>query len=127
VTHASVSDQLPPTRHVIATSLGSAVRAVVAHHGVRVAAALWVVGSVVVLWLARGSLPFDRPALAQLPFSLQLAMPTMGMIEVFVLMIVTFLLTSTRAIPDTAARARRSVVPRCARRSASWVMRSSAK
>jgi len=66
---------------------------------------LWVMGSLVVLWLAQGSLPFDRPALAQLPFSLQLAMPTMGMIEVFVLMIVTFLLTSTRAIPDLAARA----------------------
>jgi hypothetical protein len=64
-----------------------------------------VVGYVVVLWLAQGSLPFDRPALAALPFSLQLAMPTIGMIEVFILMVVTFLLTSTRAIPDMAARA----------------------
>ena len=63
------------------------------------------VGYVVVLWLAQGSLPFDRPALAALPFSLQLAMPTIGMIEVFILMVVTFLLTSTRAIPDMAARA----------------------
>jgi hypothetical protein len=90
---------------VIATSLGSAVRAVVIHRGVRLAATLWVVGYGVVLWLAQGSLPFDRPAVAQLPFSLQLAMPTMGMIEVFVLMMVTFLLTSARAIPDMAARA----------------------
>jgi hypothetical protein len=40
-----------------------------------------------------------------LPFSLQLVMPTIGMIEVFILMVVTFLLTSTRAIPDMAARA----------------------
>lgn len=63
------------------------------------------VGYVVVLWLAQGSLPFDRPALAALPFSLQLAMPTIGMIEVFILMVVTFLLTSTRVIPDMAARA----------------------
>jgi hypothetical protein len=94
-----------PTPTVIATSLGSAVRAVVVHRGVRVAASLWVIGSLVVLWLAQGSLPFDRPAVAQLPFSLQLAMPTMGMIEVFVLMIVTFLLTSRRTIPDMAARA----------------------
>jgi len=88
-----------------ATPLGSAVRAVVAHRGVQVAASLWVIGSLVVLWLAQGSLPFDRPAVSQLPFSLQLAMPTMGMIEVFVLMIVTFLLTSRRTIPDMAARA----------------------
>ncbi len=63
------------------------------------------VGYVVVLWLAQGALPFDRPALAALPFSLQLAMPTIGMIEVFILMVVTFLLTSMRAIPDMAARA----------------------
>jgi hypothetical protein len=105
VTRASVSDQLPPTQPVTVTSLGSAMRAVVVHRGVRVAATLWVAGSLFVLWLAQGSLPFDRPAVAQLPFSLQFAMPTMGMIEVFVLMIVTFLLTSTRAIPDMAARA----------------------
>jgi hypothetical protein len=90
---------------VTATSLGSAVRAVAVHRGVRLAATLWLVGSVVALWLAQGSLPFDRPAVAALPFSLQVAMPTMGMIEVFVLMMVTFLLTSARAIPDMAARA----------------------
>jgi hypothetical protein len=87
------------------TSLGLALRAVVSHRGVRVVATLWVVGCGVVLWLAQGSLPFDRPAVMALPFSLQLAMPTVGMIEVFVLMVVTFLLTSTRTIPDMAARA----------------------
>src|SRR4029077_5256625 len=38
-------------------------------------------------------------------FSLQVAMPTLGMIEIFILMIVTFLLTSARAVPDMAARA----------------------
>jgi hypothetical protein len=90
---------------VVATSLGPALRAVAAHHGVRVAAVLWVVGYLVVLWLAQGALPFDRPAVAALPFSLQLAMPTIGMIEVFILMMLTFLLTRARAIPDMAARA----------------------
>jgi hypothetical protein len=90
---------------VVAASFGPAVRAVVAHHGVRVVAALWVAAGLVALWLAQGSLPFDRPAVATLPFYLQLAMPTLGMIEILVLMIVTFLLTSTRAIPDMAARA----------------------
>jgi hypothetical protein len=90
---------------VTATPLGLAVREVVVHRGVRLAATLWLIGLGVALWLAQGSLPFDRPALAALPFSLQLAMPTIGMIEVFVLMVVTFLLTSARAIPDLAARA----------------------
>ncbi|MGO9802437.1 MAG: hypothetical protein ACLPTM_03005 [Steroidobacteraceae bacterium] len=88
-----------------ATSLGSAVQAVVVHRGVQLAATLWLVGSVVALWLAQGSLPFDRPAVAALPFSLQMAMPTLGMIEIFILMMVIFLLTSRRAIPDMAARA----------------------
>jgi hypothetical protein len=102
----SVIDQLPPTDAARATtSLASAVQAIVAHRSVRLVAALWVVGSVVVLWLAQGSLPFDRPAVAALPFPLQVAMPTLGMIEILILMIVTFLLTSTRAIPDMAARA----------------------
>ena len=101
----SVIDQLPPTDAARATSLDSAVQAIVAHRGVRVVAALWVVGSVFVLWLAQGSLPFDRPAVAALPFSLQVAMPTLGMIEIFILTVVTFLLTSARAIPDMAARA----------------------
>ncbi|MGO9038866.1 MAG: hypothetical protein ACLQKH_12860 [Steroidobacteraceae bacterium] len=62
------------------------------------------IGYVVVLWLARGTLPFDRPAVARLPFALQMAMPTIGMIEVFVLMGLAFLITRTRAIPAMAAR-----------------------
>jgi hypothetical protein len=66
---------------------------------------LWIVGNVVVLWLAHGSLPFDRPAVARMPFGLQLAAPTIGMIEIFVLMVLVFLLTRKRVIPDMAARA----------------------
>ena len=81
------------------------LRAVVSHRGVQVAVALWIIGYVVVLWLARGSLPFDRPAVAQLPFAVQMAAPTVGLIEIFVLMVLAFLLTRKRAIPDMAARA----------------------
>jgi hypothetical protein len=55
----SIRDQLPP-----AATLGSVLRAVVRHRGVQMAGALWVIGHIVVLWLARGSLPFDRPAVA---------------------------------------------------------------
>jgi hypothetical protein len=86
-------------------SLGSVLRAIVRHRGVQATVVLWVIGYVVVLWLAQGSLPFDRPAVAQLPFVVQMAAPTINLIEIFVLMVLTFLLTRKRAIPDMAARA----------------------
>jgi hypothetical protein len=66
---------------------------------------LWVVGYVTVLWLAQGSLPFDRPAIARLPFALQMAAPTVTLIEIFGLMVLAFLLTRKRVIPDMTARA----------------------
>jgi hypothetical protein len=81
------------------------LRALVSNSGVQIAVILWVAGYIVVIWLAHGSLPFDRPAVTRLPFALQLAMPTIGMIEIFVLMALTLLLTRTRTIPDMAARA----------------------
>jgi hypothetical protein len=40
----------------------SALRAVLRHRGVRAAATLWVIAYFVVLLLADGRLPFDRPA-----------------------------------------------------------------
>jgi len=86
-------------------SLRSVLRAVVRHRGVQTAVALWVAVHLVVLWLAHGSLPFDRPAVARLPFVSQIAAPTIGMIEIFALMVVTFFLTRRRVIPDMAARA----------------------
>jgi hypothetical protein len=81
------------------------LQAVVSHRSVQGAVALWIISYVVVLWLARGSLPFDRPAVAQLPFAVQMAAPTVGLIEIFVLMVLAFLLTRKRVIPDMAARA----------------------
>ena len=75
------------------------------HRGVQAAAALWAIGYGVVLWLAHGSLPFDRPAVARLSFAAQLASPTVALIEVFVLMAVVFFVTRKRAVPDMAARA----------------------
>jgi hypothetical protein len=85
--------------------LGSVLRAIAHHRGVQATAALWVVSYLVVLWLARGSLPFDRPAVAQLPFALQMAAPSITLLEIFVLMGLAFLLTRRRVIPDMAARA----------------------
>jgi hypothetical protein len=58
-----------------------------------------------VLQLAHGALPFDRPAVAQRPFAVQLAAPTIGMLQIFVLMVLTFIITRKRVVPDMAARA----------------------
>jgi hypothetical protein len=85
--------------------MSSVLRAIVRHRGVQATAILWVVAYVLVLWLARGSLPFDRPAVARLPFTVQIAAPTVTMIEIFMLMALTFFLTRKRIIPDMAARA----------------------
>src|SRR5476651_2494610 len=83
----------------------SGLAAILRHRGVQAMFVVWVVSYGVVLWLAHGSLPFDRPALAQLSFAAQLASPTVAMIEVFLLMAITFAMTRKRAIPDIAARA----------------------
>jgi hypothetical protein len=81
------------------------VRNVVLRPAVLVAAALWGVANIVVLLLADGRLPFDRPALAGMSFAQQVALPSVGLLEVFVLMTVVYVLTRRRVIPDLAARA----------------------
>jgi hypothetical protein len=65
----------------------------------------WLAANLSVIVLARGVLPFDRPALAGVPFAQQIALPSLALIEVFVLMVVVYLLTCRRAIPDMSARA----------------------
>ncbi len=84
---------------------GRLVRKAVVRPAVLVAATLWVLANVAVLLLADGRLPFDRPALAGMPFAQQVALPSVGLIEVFVLMTVVHFLTRRRVIPDLAARA----------------------
>jgi hypothetical protein len=84
---------------------GRLLRNVLHQPAVLVAVLLWIAANVVVLLLADGRLPFDRPALAGLPFGQQVALPSMGLIEVFVLMTVTYFLTRRRVIPDLATRA----------------------
>jgi hypothetical protein len=86
-------------------SLRTALGAVVRHRGVQFTAALWVGSTMAVLGLAHGSLPFNRPAVAKLPFVAQVVGPTIALFEVFLLMVVAFAVTRTRDIPDMAARA----------------------
>ena len=101
----SASGQSPRSLGATPALLLSSLRAIVNHRGARIAVGLWVVGHLVVLWLTHESLPFDRPAVAHLPFASQMAQPTLGMIEILGLMVLTFLLTRHRVIPDMAARA----------------------
>jgi hypothetical protein len=85
--------------------LADLIRNAAVRPAIQVAAVLWIVANVAVLLLAGGFLPFDRPAVANMPFIQQVALPTFGLIEIFVLMAVVYLLTGRRVIPDIAARA----------------------
>ena len=100
-----VSDPLLPPRPSATAALCSQMQLILHHRGVQTAASFWIVANLIVLWLAGGSLPFDRPAVAQLPFAIQMAAPSIGMIEIFVLMLLTFLLTRNTNIPDMLVRA----------------------
>ena len=102
-----MGEDKPKLEELAATSppTPSGLRAILGHRGVLAAAALWIVAYLAVLWLADGSLPFDRPAVAQFSFFMQLAAPSITLIEIFVLMALTFLVTRRRAIPDMSARA----------------------
>jgi hypothetical protein len=85
--------------------MGGLIRSAVLSRSVQIAVILWLVANVAVLMLAGGFLPFDRPALAGMSFNQQVALPSLGLIEIFVLMAVVYVLTSRRKIPDLAARA----------------------
>ena len=71
----------------------------------QIAIAVWIAANGLALWLADGRLPFDRPALAGIPFAVQMAAPTIGMIQIFVLLGIIYALTRKRAVPDIASRA----------------------
>jgi hypothetical protein len=101
----SSTDQSPAASAKANPSPSATLRAIGAHRGVQVAVVLWLLSYAVVLWLANGVLPFDRPAVASLPFSLQMAAPTITLVEILGLMGLVFLVTRRRLIPDMAARA----------------------
>jgi hypothetical protein len=65
----------------------------------------WLVLNLLVLLLAGGFLPFDRPMMAHMPFALQVAMPTLGLVEQLALMGLVWRITRRRAPFDMAARA----------------------
>ncbi len=64
----------------------------------------WLGLNAAILILARGYLPFDRPNLAGQPFWLQVAMPTIAMIEQFALMGFVAILTRGRPVTELGER-----------------------
>jgi hypothetical protein len=93
-------------KDVIEQSLAMRIaRVSVLHPAGMVALALWTIANLAVVILARGSLPFDRPAVASMPFATQVASPTLGFLEIFALMGIVYAITRKRTPPDLAARA----------------------
>jgi hypothetical protein len=89
----------PPTRHA-----RSWFARLLAEPSVRITVIAWLAANLAVVLLARGHLPFHRPAL-HAPYLTQLLSPNLAMLEVLALIAVTFALTRKRMIPDVAARA----------------------
>jgi len=76
-----------------------------AQPSVRITLLAWLAANLAVVFLARGHLPFERPAVAGRSYLAQLAAPNVAMLEVLGLIAVAFALTRKRVIPDVAARA----------------------
>jgi hypothetical protein len=84
---------------------GSLVGQLLRHRSVQIVIAVWLLANVAVVVVAGGRLPFDRPAVADKPFASQLIFANLGLVEVLLLIALTWYLTRRRQIPDMAARA----------------------
>src|SRR5215472_4615280 len=73
--------------------------------GVRITLLAWLAANLAVVLLARGHLPFERPAVHGRSYLGQLLAPNVAMLEVLGLIAVAFALTRNRVIPDVAGRA----------------------
>ena len=94
-----------PGTSIKAQSFGATLRQVLGHPATLIVAAAWAAANLALYWLTGGFLPFDMPTMQNLPMAQRYALPTLGLIEVFVLMAAAWWLTRKRAIPDMAARA----------------------
>jgi len=72
---------------------------------VQIAIGGWAVCNLVILTLAGAALPFDRPLLAGRSVTQQVVGANIALLEVLLLIGVTYLLTRSRTKPDLAARA----------------------
>jgi hypothetical protein len=77
---------------------------------VQIAWLVWLIANVLILVIAQGSLPFNRPALAGQSFAEQVISANLGLLEIFLLMGIVYALTYKRHVPDMATRAPERVV-----------------
>lgn len=86
-------------------TLSQAAGKIIRHRATHVAIGAWVAANAAAYVLADGFLPFDTPSVQQLPFSFRMLIPTISLLEVFILMAIAFRLTRRRDIPDISTRA----------------------
>jgi hypothetical protein len=72
--------------------------------GVQVALGLWALCVIAIFPLSHGTLPFNRPRMAGMPFRVQVIAQAIPIVP-FILLGVTYFLTRRRSIPDMASRA----------------------
>jgi hypothetical protein len=72
---------------------------------VLIAIALWIVCCSAVFPLSGGSLPFNRPLMADFPLAKQVVVANVVLVAFLILLVVIYFLTRRRTIPDQAARA----------------------
>lgn len=84
---------------------GALVRGLLRQRSVQVVIALWALANALAVVVARGHLPFDRPAVANKSFANQLIFANLSLVEVLFIMALAWYLTRRRQIPDMAARA----------------------
>jgi hypothetical protein len=87
------------------TTLASKPRSLLSQRSVQITVAAWVAANLAVPLLARGHLPFHRPALHHVPYGTQLLNPNLAMLEVLGLIALVYWLTRRRVVPDVGARA----------------------
>jgi hypothetical protein len=85
-------------------SLSEWLRLILRHRGVQAVVVCWIVAYGLVLQLVTGALPFDRPALDKLPLWMQLAAPSITLVEIFGLMLIVFFVTRRRPPIDYSLR-----------------------
>lgn len=84
---------------------GQTLRTIFASRVTHIAILAWLLINGAAYWLAGGFIPFDTPAMQQVPFATRMVIPTVSLFEVFILMAIAWWLTRKREIPDIAARA----------------------
>lgn len=81
------------------------VRALARERSVQATAVGGILLTLLVIWLGRGGLPFDRPAAAGLSFAYQLVVQFVLLGETLILIGVIYFVTRRRSVPDMALRA----------------------